>query len=186
MNDQTNLVALLNELKKYGAGAPTKDDVQALETELYDGSDRAAGVVLGALAENAITHLLRQRMGEESVDANFGTKIDMACSRKLFGDRTKQELTIIRHLRNQFAHSQKPIEFVTPVVKQCCDELTYPDAPGVIIPLGYLNKVSDHRLKDAADKFHPRTRYFVSVHEIISRIYVFRTGDTSDPINQLL
>jgi hypothetical protein len=110
----------------------------------------------------------------------------MAYARKLFGDQTKRELTIIRYLRNQFAHSRMPIEFTTAIVKQCCAQLFYPDAPGVIIPYSYVNNVSDFRLADAADKTHPRTRYFISVHEIVLRTYSFRTEDKLDPLNHLL
>jgi hypothetical protein len=174
------------ELKKYGAGDPTKSDIEALEKELYDGPDRAAAIVLGALAEKAVVKLLSQSIKEEDIKGNFGTKIAMAYSRELFGWQTEKDLTIIRHLRNQFAHSRKPIEFVTPIVKQCCDELTYPDAPGVHVPFDYVNKVADHLLEDAADKSQPRTRYFISVHEIAQRIYFIRSGDELDPRNHLL
>lgn len=79
-----------------------------------------------------------------------------------------------------------PIEFTTLVVKQCCDQLTYPDIPGVLVPFSYVNKVSDLLLKDASDKAHPRTRYFMSCNEIAQRIYFIRGGDKSDPRNHLL
>jgi hypothetical protein len=175
----------ISELKKYGAGDPTESDIKALENELFDGPDRAAAIVLGALAEKAIVKLLSLNMKDDANGA-FGTKIAMAYSRGLFGRQTEKDLTIIRHLRNQFAHSRKPIEFTTQVVRKCCDELTYPDAPGVHVPFNLVSKVSDHRLEDAADKSHPRTRYFISVHEITQRIYFIRSGDELDPRNHLL
>ena len=180
----TDLPKLLAELEKYGAGDPDVDDIQALEIELYDSPDRGAAVVLGAMAEKAIVKLLSRTMKEEDIKGNFGTKIDIAYAQALFGAQTKRELTIIRHLRNQFAHSRKPIEFTAPIVKKCCAQLFYPDAPGVVIPIAYVNNAPDRRLKDAIDKSHPRTRYSLSVHEIISRVYVVH-GDESDPINHL-
>lgn len=185
----------LSELKKYGAGDPTQDDIQALEEELYNGPDRAAAIVLGSLAEKAIGKLLSRNMREEGIGelfnssgilGNFGAKISIGYALKLFGEKTKRELNIIRHLRNQFAHSRMPIEFNTHVVKQCCDQLAYPDIPGIHIPFNYVNKVSDLRLGDASDKSHPRTRYFISCNEITQRVYFIRSGDKSDPRNQLL
>ena len=184
----------LTELKKYGAGDPTQDDLEALEKELYDGPDRAAAVVLGALAERAVEKLLRNHMRKNGVDelfkpsgllGEFGAKIQLGYALNLFGSQTKKDLNIIRHLRNQFAHSRMPIEFTTPVVKRCCDELTYPSLAGIYVPHDYLNKVSTERLKDAANKSHPRTRYFISCNEIAQRIFFIREGNKRDPMNQL-
>jgi hypothetical protein len=184
----------LTELKKYGAGDPTRDDIEALEIELYAGPDRAAAVVLGALAENSLAKLIRNKMRADGIEelfkpsgllGDFAAKIQIGYALQLFGAQTRKDLNIIRHLRNQFAHSRMPIEFVTPVVKRCCDELTYPSLPEVHIPFNYLNKVSDYRLKEAADKSHPRTRYFISVNEIAQRIYFIRGEDDKDPRNNL-
>jgi hypothetical protein len=110
----------------------------------------------------------------------------MGYSMHLYGADTRRDLDIIRHLRNQFAHSRKPIEFETPAVKACCDQLSYPDAPGVFIPFHYLNKVCDERLEQASDRTHPRTRYFMTCNEIAQRIYLFRGGSPSDAVNTLL
>lgn len=184
----------LTELKKYGSGDPTKDDIQALDNELYNGPDRAAAVVLGALVERSLAKLLRGRMREDGVEdifkpagllGDFGAKINLGYALKLFGPQTRKDLNIIRHLRNQFAHSRKPIEFMTPVVKRCCDELTLPEEPGVHISFDYLNKVSDELLVHARNKNHPRTRFFISCNEIAQRIYFIRGGDPNDPRNEL-
>jgi hypothetical protein len=184
----------LTELKKYAVGDPTKDDIEALDRELYDGPDRAAAIVLGALVERATEKLLRNNMRQDGgvnelfkpsgLLGDFGSKVQIGYSLRLFGSQTKKDLTIIRHLRNQFAHSRKPIEFTTPVVKRCCDELILPESPGVHISFDYLNKVSDARLKDAANKKHPRTRYFMACNEFAQRVYFVRGGDTSDPRNE--
>ncbi len=89
----------LPELKKYGAGDPTKDDLEALEKELYDGPDRAAAVVLGALAERSVEKLLRNHMRKSGVDelfkpsgllGDFGAKIQMGYALNLFGSQTRK------------------------------------------------------------------------------------------------
>jgi hypothetical protein len=110
----------------------------------------------------------------------------MGYAMRLFGHGTRKDLNIIRRMRNQFAHSRRPIEFVTPVVKTCCDELVYPTQPNVFVPFNYLNKVSDERLEDASDRTHPRTRFFISCHEITQRIFFIRGGQGDEDRNQLI
>jgi hypothetical protein len=183
----------LVDVKKHGAGDPTKDDIHALEHEMYNSPDRASAIVLGSLVEKAIEKLLRTNLRPQGINelfkhtgllGDFSAKIQMGYALRLFGGQTRKDLNIIRTLRNQFAHSRRPIEFSTPVVKRCCDELTYPDAPGVHISFNYLNKVSDELLREAADNKHPRTRYFMSCNEIAQRVYFIRGADDSDPRNQ--
>jgi len=185
----------LEELRRYGSGDPTEADIEALEAELYDGPDRGAAIVLGSVVERALVKLLRNHMRDEGISelfrypaplSDFGSKIQIAYALKLFGVKTRKDLNIIRSLRNQFAHSRMPIEFTTPVVKACCDELIYPDAPSVNLSFKMLNTVSDERLEQASDKDHPRTRYFTSCNEIAQRIYFIRGGNDQLPINQLL
>jgi hypothetical protein len=67
MSDPADLTKLLNELEKYGSGDPTEGDFKVLEIELYDSPDRAAAVVLGAMAEKAVIKLLSRTMNEENI-----------------------------------------------------------------------------------------------------------------------
>jgi hypothetical protein len=69
-----------------------------------------------------------------------------------------------------------PIEFTTPVVKKCCDELKYPDTPGVLSSVNTLMIRVGPLLSDDVDISKARNRYFVSCHEIIQRVYFLRTG----------
>jgi hypothetical protein len=170
MSNPTNLTELLTELKQYGAGNPTQSDIEALENELYNGPDRAAAIVMGSMVEKAIDKLLSDNI-IESDDKKFFHKIEIAYSHKLFGEKTKKELDIIRCLRNQFAHSRLPIEFVTPVVKRCCAELTYPDIPSVLDSV-YSRTVVGPLSRDGVDLTQPRARFFISCHEIFVRIYI--------------
>jgi hypothetical protein len=171
----------LEKLKKYGAGDPTESDIAAVENELYNAPDRAAAIIMGSMVEKAIGKLLRNNMREEGASGlfkfsgvlgNFSAKIDIAYAFNLFGPKVKNDLDIIRHLRNQFAHSQTPIEFTNPAVKQCCDQLMYPDSPGVLSSVKNLKMVVGPLLRDHVDISRPRARYYVSCHEIIQRIYV--------------
>jgi DNA-binding MltR family transcriptional regulator len=183
----------LTDLKKYGAGDPSEDDLKALEEELYEGPDRAMAVVMGSLVEKSIEKLLQTNMRREVTDelfkpsgllGDFNSKIDISYAMQLIGPLTYKDLTIIRHLRNQFAHSRRPIEFTTHVVDKCCAQLKLPDMPGVLIPFHYLNNVSDSNLESASDKKHPRTRFMITCNEIVQRVYLIRGGDLNDPMNQ--
>jgi hypothetical protein len=173
----------LEKLKKYGAGDPTESDIAAVENELYNAPDRAAAIIMGSMVEKAIGKLLRNNMREEDASGlfkfsgvlgNFSAKVDIAYALNLFGPKVKNDLDIIRRLRNQFAHSQTPIEFTTPAVKQCCDHLMYPDSPSVLISVKNLKMVVGPLLRDHVDISRPRARYYVSCHEIIQRIYFKR------------
>jgi hypothetical protein len=170
--------AYLTELKQYGAGDPTLSDIEAVEDELYKGPDRAAAIVMGSMVEKAIGKLLSDNM-RESDDKTFFRKIEISYSLNLFPEKAKKELDIIRCLRNQFAHSRLPIEFITPVVKRCCDELTCPDVPSILDSV-YSPKVTGPLSRDGVDISQPRTRFFISCHEIFMRIYFFRAQPQLD------
>jgi hypothetical protein len=188
--------AYIEALKQFGAEEPSQRDIKAIESELYNGPDRGAAVVLAALVERALEKLLRNHMRPEGASSlfkyggplgDFSSKIQMGYALSLFGPDTRKDLNIIRHLRNQFAHSRKPIKFTTPVVRACCEQLTYPDAPGVFTSFLLISKVSNRRLKQASNKKHPRTRYFTSCNEIAQRVFVIRGGGgADDPRNKLL
>lgn len=182
-------------LKQYGAGDPTQDDLRDIEIELYDGPDRGAAIVLAAVVERSVEKLLRKNLREDGASGlykyggpmgDFGSKIMMGYAMRLFGLNTRRDLNIIRHLRNQFAHSRKPIEFTTPVVRVCCENLSYPDEPGVLLSFRMINAVSNERLQQASDRTHPRTRYFTACNEIAQRIYFIRDGDERAAINKLI
>jgi hypothetical protein len=185
----------LRDLKSYGRGEPTQEHLAAIETELYNGPDRGAAVVLTAIVEKSLEHLIKRALRPEGVNDLFqfngpmGTlsnKIAMAFSMRLIGEKTKHDLEIIRHLRNIFAHSRLPVTFETEQVKAACDHLCLPEIQGVFLSSNMLDKVSDDRLKDAVDIKHPRTRFFTTCNEIAKRIYFIRAGeDPSHYLNNL-
>jgi hypothetical protein len=47
----------IENLKKFGAGDPTAADIRVLETELYNGPDRGAVVMLAAMVERSLGKL---------------------------------------------------------------------------------------------------------------------------------
>lgn len=161
---------------------------------MYSGPDRGAAVVLASMVERSLGHLLRTRMRSQGVEEMFGfngplgsfsAMIQVAYGFKLVGPKTRSDLNIIRNIRNQFAHSRRPIRFTTAEVREACKFLRLPDEEGVLLNFRMLNGVSAARLRQASDRTHPRTRYFTSCNEIAQRIYFIRTGNAEAPLNQL-
>jgi len=184
----------LKNLKAFGRGEPTEADICSLESEMYSGPDRGAAVVLGSMVERSLGQLLRNNMRTQGVNelfeyngpmGSFSAMTQVAYAFKLIGPKVRSDLNIVRHIRNQFAHSRRPIRFTTVEVREACKHLQLPDEPGVHLNFRMLNSVSAARLRQASDKSHPRTRYFTSCNEIAQRIYFVRTGDPSAALNQL-
>ncbi len=88
--------AYLKNLRKFGSGELTTEELAASEAELYSGPDRAAAVVLASLVERSIGHLIKRSMREDGIGdifssdgllGNFGAKIQIAYAIKLIGPK---------------------------------------------------------------------------------------------------
>lgn len=161
---------------------------------MYSGPDRGAALVLASIVEKSVEKLLRNSMRTNGVNqlfkyggpvGDFASKINMAYGFNLIGPKSRSDLTIIRCIRNQFAHSRLPIRFTTPVVKEACAQLQLPDEVGVTLSFRMLENVPEKRLRAASNKNHPRTRFFTACNEIAQRVYYLRTENRDDPLNQL-
>jgi hypothetical protein len=95
-------------------------------------NDRGAAILLAANVENALDSVLLRVLDDSKQDdlfsfhgplGTFSSKILMAQALELIGPETFSNLTYIRHIRNAFAHSKKPINFKTPEVKAACQLL---------------------------------------------------------------
>jgi hypothetical protein len=170
--------AYIRNLKTFARGDLTIDDLPALEAELYGANDRASAVMLGALVENSLTTFMarqlrldlskdekRRLFDYEGPLSNFASKIMLTYALGLIGPITRDDLNLIRLLRNEFAHARKPFGFETTVVAAVCKHLKTPDLPHSIIRFGLpsLGKPVD-------DITHPRTRYRSACHTISSSL----------------
>ena len=168
----------LRKLRAITRADPTFAHVEALEQELYASpSDRSAVVMFGSFIETHLERYLaskmrdglnsddRQRLFDGSgVAATFSSKIILAYAFKLIGSITRHDLDLIRHLRNDFAHSRMPISFETPEVRAVCDQLQIVDCGGVTIPNGYLQRIDRGRYAEFSDIKHPKTRFITACH----------------------
>jgi DNA-binding MltR family transcriptional regulator len=176
--------AATKALVKFTRSDPTANDretLEVLEKELFNTSDRATAVMLGAHVETALEKLLASRMrdnlnsternkifGFEGPVGTFAAKIIVAYAMNIIGPITYSDLDLIRLLRNEFAHSRQPLNFQTPEVAAVCNELKIP------------------KLRDSSDSFKQHIggvekptswMLFVSAcHNIAYRMVVKREG----------
>jgi hypothetical protein len=117
-------------LNKDGSGIPN-----AIEEITADSSDRAIGIVCGALVEDHLTTFLRTKMINDSQTikamfgmdmplSNFGAKINLGFLMSLYSKEACEELRTIAKIRNKFAHKMETNSFNSAGVKDLCARLS--------------------------------------------------------------
>jgi hypothetical protein len=99
-------------------------DYTKIAVELSQGSDRASAIVGGSILENSLTDILNshfQTMDPSDVEdlfykptaplQTFSAKIIIGHAVGIYGVKMREQLDIIRRIRNAFAHSMRPVEF---------------------------------------------------------------------------
>jgi hypothetical protein len=196
--------AYVRNLRRLTRADPSAEHADAIERELYaSGSDRASVVMFGSYVETILERLLtkavrddlnsedrKQLFEYEGAAGTFSAKIIVAYAFKLIGPMMRSDLTLIRLLRNEFAHSLMPIGFDTPEVHDVCKQFKIIDLPDSWINDEYLIRVAGLDRAAARDRNHPKTRFFTTCNEIAVRMDVarhgFREGDriytNDDPV----
>ena len=118
----------------FGGGTETKRD--------YD--DRSIALITATVIEQSLEVAILTKLVPQDTEgeralfsedgaplASFDAKIRLAFALGLFGKAMKDDLAIIRNVRNSFAHSRLPITFDTPQIVNACEELTLTDRLGV-------------------------------------------------------
>jgi hypothetical protein len=177
--------AYIRNFKAYTRIDPTPADLPALEDQMYGSNDRSMAVMLSAVVETCLEIFLRNktRPSLNSDDTrllfdyrgplgDFSSKIFIAFAFNMFGPDTRHDLDLIRMMRNEFAHSRKPVDFFTKEVANVCKHLRAADWAGANIPAGYLAAMRQEELPSARKLTNPRTRYATSCHTIAERLLV--------------
>lgn len=111
----------------------TQGDMEEMKKQVYaEENDRGACLLLTADLENALDNAIKARLtldkneldemyGQEGPLGSFSRKIILASAIRIVGPITKHNLTIIRHVRNAFAHARIPMSFQTPEVHTACE-----------------------------------------------------------------
>lgn len=154
------------------------EDEKAAIKELEDLSDRAAGIVAGALLERHLSNALKrifhkdQKIFDEffrttGVLGSFSAKIDMGRLVGLYSQAAHADLVRIKDIRNAFAHRVEPQHFTTQRISDICNNLTFLEA--YVRPRSEYTEESvavtfiswiDDREERLAD---PRQRFMLSV-----------------------
>jgi DNA-binding MltR family transcriptional regulator len=119
---------------------PSKDDLDAINTELAHGSDRACAIIAAANLETTLTVTILTKLeniDEETVENltrqngaldGFLSKIYLGYALALYDKATRDDLDTIRKIRNAFAHSRRPITFLEKEISAACGKLNHKSA----------------------------------------------------------
>lgn len=111
-----------------------------LLTTLTKGSDRDAAILGGSILEELLNRLLRKKLvqspicGDAIENSNsslstFSNKIQLSYLMGLISKKMYDNLTIIRKIRNKFAHEIVGSSFENEQIKSLCKNLTYAKIP---------------------------------------------------------
>ena len=121
-------VAALRKLAKLDS--TSEHHMAFMEQLAPDTNHRGACLILAANVETAldtaIEQLLRldnesRLLEDEDFYSAFARKIELGYALRIYGKKTRANLTYMRHVRNAFAHAKRPLTFDTPEVKAVCD-----------------------------------------------------------------
>lgn len=182
--------AHIRNLRQLSRGDPDFSQLAALEAELYGENDRAAAILLTAMVERSLRKVIMGNLRSDLSEADekevfgfngplgsFSAAIKMSHAMGLIGTVTRDDLDLIRFLRNSFAHSRVPLSFKTSEVIAVCEKLQMVDIPGATIPVAYFDKIPKSELETIGTTKHPRTRFVVACYAIAYRMLLSRETD---------
>lgn len=104
--------------------------------ELNSSSDRACALLLTAILDQAILSILSTQMrgatneerkalfyGQNAILGSFSSKIKLSHAMGLLTKEQKDSLTIMREIRNAFAHASIPLTFTNDIIAVECVKL---------------------------------------------------------------
>lgn len=103
-------------------------------------NDRAAAIMAGAFVEDALCRAVGRK-------SSFYLMIGAGFERGLYKGLVKDDLHVVRKVRNAFAHAIKPITFDTPEVIEEVGKLQYPRWNQMTggLPFGPARQANQHR-----------------------------------------
>jgi hypothetical protein len=144
-----------------------------------ENNDRGAAILTVANIENSLRYALSRRLalGRGNTEQLFGVngpmgtfdlKIKMAKALKVFGSETDRNLSLIRAMRNAFAHSIIPITFKTPAVIELCKFLVVP----FVLPPKSI-KVVDGKIVDPEEPTEARQRFTTVCENTSHNLFIY-------------
>ncbi|HWA90567.1 MAG TPA: hypothetical protein VG889_11055 [Rhizomicrobium sp.] len=178
----------------------TKDDASGMEEEFAGSSDRGCALILSAVIERRLESVIRSILREdlsntekielfshEGAMGSFSSKIQIGYALGIYGKKTKHDLTLIRHLRNAFAHTRKPLRFEMKVVRDVCEIFVLPRERPTLMKFSNYPVPLQERYEQWWDKNDPRIRFEVACHIVGSGLDgAALASASSEPIEEIL
>jgi hypothetical protein len=174
---ETSVKKVLESLNGLIDAPPTYDHFAEFIAETNaEKNDRGAAILLATNVENALQAALLQMFrdkpkrsqilfgGIKAPLGSFSSKIDVAYYLDVIGDEAKQNLDIIRTVRNAFAHAKIPIKFETEQVKRACLRLRIPK----LLP--------PHTIREPPRNLDARRTFQTVCNDTVHNLVVFASG----------
>jgi hypothetical protein len=178
----------------------TQELLRQVKDEM-EGSHRSTAVVGAAFVEEHLTHVLNSRMiKDEKVTkemfspgrafGDFGAKVDLGYLIGIYSKQAHKELTLIRRIRNSFAHQLDLNSFGRDDIRDHCQKLTLSqskivkairgdDGHSVVLTLGDSKKEREEEIpfSDFAfetcpptpqDRFVTACRFYIAAFSILT------------------
>jgi hypothetical protein len=169
---------------------PTEPASAVLDAMRGSDSDRGAATTMASLTDLAMNGILIYGLGIKEQSAikalfigdkaplsTFEAKCEVASSIGLIGENTINNLEVIRHIRNTFAHAIANISFEEPEMERACNRLR-------------LSDTHESLIKSLTSQIN-RQRYGYACHAIylgsveIGALSIL-SGQTNEPIRKIL
>ncbi len=177
INGTPGLKSALEAVSRLSDRDPGPDDFKHYQEEAgAEKGHRGAAILLATNVDNALQKSIRRWLNLEperrdelfrfnGPSGTFGNKIIIAHALGIFGNKTRQNLEIIRTIRNAFAHATHPIRFDDLAIIKLCDFLVVPDPVRFGSVKGPLNPVSE-------SSFAAREKYRMTCENIANNLLV--------------
>ncbi|KJC36729.1 hypothetical protein UB31_35715 [Bradyrhizobium sp. LTSP849] len=161
----------VSKLRDLTTKAASADHQEAFDEQTADDADdRSFCLLLSAMLENSLDQANDHWIGEQTEDvrkalydqdgllATFARKITFVTVIGIAGPVARENLRLLRHVRNAFAHAKLPITFDTPEVATVCADLVR------------INIFDPPEEPDQMPGLTPRKRFQVVTNETMMRL----------------
>jgi hypothetical protein len=139
--DRSPMSKALNALQRLNCTEMTPERYEAYINEIGSlSSDRGIGILMVTTVEDALQSAIESRLaiadkqrkdffGPNSLLGSFANKINIGNALEIFGESTRQNLKLLKSIRNLFAHSKIAVDFKTKEIIGACNSLELPLPP---------------------------------------------------------
>jgi hypothetical protein len=185
---QTGKKAALKNVNALTNAEPTPEHfAEFLKQVRSEHNDRGAAILSAANTENSLRYALSRRLivaeenhenmfGMDGPMATFNLKIRMAKALKILGSETETNLTLIRTIRNSFAHSTIPITFKTSAIIELCKFLIVP----FVLPPKSI-KVIDGKVIDPEEPIEAKQRFTTVCETTTHNLIIYAQNCSQQP-----